>query len=137
MGLRCVASPGRFRCRLARGGPMPQLRLLFSVAITMCAVACGEGGPSGPDGPTFTTGTYMATWGPYTVQPGEENTKCVEVRLGNTDNIQVHEIVNSLGPMSHHFIVYRKMTGEPRLEPYDCQPFTGALNPANGSPLMI
>ena len=59
------------------------------------------------------------------------------VKLGNTDNIQVHEIHNSLGPASHHFIVYRKATGDVNTTPTDCQPFTGTLDPANGAPLMI
>lgn len=114
-------------------------RLLLTLSIL---AACGGGGggvtetDAAPDA-TFTTGTYRATWGPYTIPPGEEGTKCVEVRLGNTDNIQVHEIHNVLGPASHHFIVYRKATGEPQTTPYDCQPFTSALNPANGAPLMI
>jgi len=121
---------------------MAQHRLRYvSIAATML-FACGGGGDGEPGidaavDAAYTTGTYHATFGPLTVQPGEENTKCVEVRLGNTANIQVHEIANHLGPMSHHFIVYRKSTGEARPEPYDCQPFTSALNPANGSPLMI
>lgn len=121
---------------------MGQLRLgLAAIAATgLFACGGGGGGDGGPDAETdaaYTTGTYHATWGPYTVQPGEENTKCVEVRLGNTANIQVHEIANTLGPASHHFIVYRKSTGDPRPEPYDCQPFTSALDPAQGAPLMI
>lgn len=119
---------------------MPKLRLRYlSIAATVL-FACGGDGNSGPDAATdaaYVTGTYYATWGPYTVQPGEEGTKCVEVRLGNTANIAVHEIMNVLGEASHHFIVYRKAAGEPRTVPYDCQPFTGALNPMNGSPLMI
>lgn len=120
---------------------MPELRLRWFAMALLSTIACGsDGGSSDPDAmpdAAYTTGTYTATWGPYTAQPGEENTKCVEVRLGNTANIQVHEIANNLGQMSHHFIVYRKATGEPRTTPYDCQPFTSALDPANGSPLMI
>ncbi|MBK9031431.1 MAG: hypothetical protein IPL61_08855 [Myxococcales bacterium] len=123
---------------------MSKLRLSIAAAITIAVVGgCGGGNsdvPAGPDAApdgSFTTGTYTATWGPYTVMPGEENTKCVEVKLGNTDNIQVHEINNVLGPASHHFIVYRKATGDERTTPYDCNPFTGTLDPANGAPLMI
>ncbi|MEZ4404611.1 MAG: hypothetical protein R3B06_31615 [Kofleriaceae bacterium] len=116
------------------------------VAATACAVACGGGGGGATDAApaidapadaTFTDGTYRATWGPYTIPPGVEGTKCVEVKLGNADNIQVHAIHNVLGQASHHFIVYRKAPGPEQLTPYDCQPFTGTLDPNNGAPLMI
>lgn len=102
-------------------------------------VACGGGEPEdpGPADASFVTGTYTVTWGPYTAQPGEEGTKCVDVSLGNTGPIQVHEIYNNLGNASHHLIVYRKATGTVNTTPTDCTPFVGTLNPADGAPLMI
>ncbi|MBP8810089.1 MAG: hypothetical protein KBG48_01615 [Kofleriaceae bacterium] len=112
----------------------------LALSVFLVAACGGGGGSSGPDAApdaSFTTGTYRATWGPYTIPPGQEGTKCVEVKLGNVDNIQVHEIHNVLGDASHHFIVYRKADGPERREPYDCQPFTGTLDPNNGAPLMI
>jgi hypothetical protein len=119
-----------------------RLALAATTFLTL-AGGCGGGGGTPDPGPdaapdaTFTTGTYTATWGPYTIPPGEEGTKCVYVRLGNTDNIQVHAIHNVLGEASHHFIVYRKADGAVDTTPTDCQPFTGTLDPANGAPLMI
>jgi hypothetical protein len=120
------------------------LRLaLAAMTFLTLAGGCGGGGGGADPGPdaapdaSFTTGTYTATWGPYTIPPGEEGTKCVYVRLGNTDNIQVHAIHNVLGEASHHFIVYRKADGAVDTTPTDCQPFTGTLDPANGAPLMI
>jgi hypothetical protein len=106
-------------------------------------MACGGGGSGDGDdappidAPNYVTGTYSVTWGPYTAQPGEEGTKCVELRLGNPGPIHVHEIHNDLGQASHHFIVYRKATGTELTTPTDCTPFVGTLDPANGAPLMI
>ena len=120
-------------------------RASLGSALLLCVLAACDGGgegdgaatDAGPDGPDYVMGTYRVTWGPYTAAPGEEGTKCVELKLGNTGPIHVNEIHNDLGPASHHFIVYRKSSGEAQPTPTDCQPFVGTLNPANGAPLMI
>jgi hypothetical protein len=112
----------------------------FACALVLITAAAGCGGEEGPPGPidaAFVTGTYTVTWGPYTVQPGQEGTKCVDVKLGNPGPIHVNEIHNNLGEASHHFIVYRKAPGPEMTTPTDCTPFVGTLNPANGAPLMI
>ncbi len=107
------------------------------LGIAAGVAACGSPENDGPPDANFVTGTYRVTWGPYTAQPGEEGTKCIDVSLKNPGLIQVHEIYNHLGDSSHHFIVYRKASGVENLTPTDCVPFVGTLNPANGAPLMV
>jgi hypothetical protein len=116
------------------------MRLSCVLAIGLCSVAAcgGDDDGSGPPDANFVEGTYTVNWGPYTAQPGEEGTKCVDLHLGNPGPIHVNEIHNNLGEASHHFIVYRKATAEAGYEtPRDCVPFVGTLNPMNGAPLMI
>ncbi|MEO8707168.1 MAG: hypothetical protein ABI867_44485 [Kofleriaceae bacterium] len=103
-------------------------------------VACGGGDTeSPPDAPGLSGDLYSVTWGPVTVQPGQENTQCIQVRLTNAAAIKVHQMHNVLGPGSHHLIVYRDdMTTEEQTTPFNCQPFTGALNPSGMvAPMMI
>jgi hypothetical protein len=73
------------------------------------------------------------------VQPGEENTQCIQVRLGNAEAIKVHQMHNILSPGSHHLIAYKDdMTTEEQTTPFDCNPFTGTLNPTGRvAPIMI
>lgn len=133
---------------------MQRYRLVLAglVAAAAAAIACGDGStPSGDDDDDMTApdagggepdatppppGSYTLEWGPYTVAPGEEDTRCVVLRLGNRESLRVHQIHNVLGPVSHHFIVYRSNETEERREPFQCDPFVGTLN-AETSPLMI
>jgi hypothetical protein len=63
------------------------------------------------------------------VQPGVEDTQCIWVKLNNATAIKVHQLDNSLGPTSHHRIVYKDdMDTTEQTTPIDCQPFVGALN---------
>ena len=94
--------------------------------------AAGLGGSGGSFAPP--AGSYSVKWGPTTVPAGTESTQCVVKRLGNGESISVHEIHNSLGATSHHFIVYRVNDTVERLEPYPCQPFTDTFN---DPPLII
>ena len=59
------------------------------------------------------------------------------MRLGNPEPINVHQIHNYLGDVSHHFIVYKTNETTERTEPFSCQPFADTLNPDQGGPLMI
>ncbi len=98
-----------------------------------------------PDGDIITTpdaggGTsaYTVQFGPITVPAGTENTQCIVVPLGNTASIHVGQIHDLLGTASHHMILYKvASTTMIQTTPIDCQPFQGALNPANGNPLII
>src|SRR5688572_8082239 len=95
--------------------------------------ACGGGGgdDSTPDAPGLSGDKYSVTFGPVTVQPGQENTQCIQARLSNDAPIKVHQMHNILGPGSHHLIVYKDdMTTAEQTTPFNCQPFTGALNPS-------
>ncbi len=121
-------------------------RTLLSAFLATCVSACGGGssdtdggggaadaGP--PDGPPL--GSFSVTFGPVTVQSGQENTQCVVKRLGNPDMLRVGQIHNVLGESSHHFIVYRTADTVEQTTPFDCQPFVDTLDPSKGSPLMI
>lgn len=101
-------------------------------------MACGaDGGDEGP--PPLTGELYSLRYGPITVQPGVEATRCVNLRLSNTAAIKVHQMRNLLSGGSHHLIVYKDdMETAERTTPYDCEPFTGALNLSGMvAPVMI
>ena len=84
-------------------------------------------------------GQYSLTWGPVAVQPGQESTQCIWLRLSNDTEIKVHQMHNLLSASSHHVIVYKDdldQTEQPT--PVPCQPFTGALNTTGKIfPIMI
>jgi hypothetical protein len=111
----------------------------FVLAIALLA-ACGTSPGTGDDDDDTPPGeTYSLKWGPVMVQPGQENTQCVTLRLSNTTPIKVHEMHNKLGPGSHHLIVYKDdMSTAEVTTPVNCEPFTGALNPSGMvAPVMI
>jgi hypothetical protein len=139
---------------------LPRLAALVALAgIGGALVACDGGTPgtdSGTppldvdptvDAPRPDVGTlpsdagavesYSLTFGPVTVAPGQENTQCMVLRLGNPAALHVASIHNVLSEGSHHFIVYRTNDTTEQRTPFDCQPFVDTLNPAAGSPLMI
>jgi hypothetical protein len=119
--------------------------LLFLTFILGCGKdpASNNNTPDGPpaqaDAPPLTGDKYSLSWGPITVQPGVENTQCLVLQLSNAEAIKVHQLHNVLSPGSHHMIVYKDdMDTTERTTPFDCQPFTGALNPSGMvAPLMI
>ncbi|MGH7294005.1 MAG: hypothetical protein ACRELB_03680 [Polyangiaceae bacterium] len=83
------------------------------------------------------TESYTVQFGPITVQPGQENTQCIVVPLGNTAQIHVGQIHDLLGESSHHMILYKVAAQAAQTTPFNCQPFHDTLNPANGNPLII
>src|SRR5688572_20042412 len=109
----------------------------FLLASTLMLVGCGADPADGP--PTLDGEKFELTFGPVTVQPGQENTQCIQARLSNTAPIKVHNMHNVLMTGSHHLIVYRDdMTTTESDTPFNCQPFTGALNPSGMvAPIMI
>jgi hypothetical protein len=102
------------------------MRLLVATALTACfLVACHASDDA--DDPLI--GQYSLSWGPVTVQSGQEDTQCIWLRLGNDTEISVHQLHNVLSASSHHLIVYKDdMDTVEQTTPVPCQPFTGALN---------
>ncbi|MBK8257274.1 MAG: hypothetical protein IPK82_31945 [Polyangiaceae bacterium] len=92
---------------------------------------------SGGGGTAPVPGSQSISFGPVTLDPGVENTQCIQARLANIEQLRVHQIHNQLSPGSHHMIVYRTADTEEKLTPYDCQPFVDTLDPTKGSPLMV
>jgi len=91
---------------------------------------------STPDGEVTSTTSYTLKLGGWTMQPGAETTRCVVVRLGNTDKIWVPRIHSTLSKGSHHFVIYRSSDTEERKDPFNCQPFSETLG-GETVPLMI
>ncbi|MBA3538910.1 MAG: hypothetical protein H0T79_04720 [Deltaproteobacteria bacterium] len=124
------------------------MRSLVLVVLASSLFACGKdpvtsggldasGGTS--DAPPLTGEKFSLVWGPVSIPSGDEGTQCVDIKLSNPTEIKVRQLHNVLGGGSHHLIVYRNdMDTVERKTPYDCQPFTGALN-ATGmvAPMMI
>lgn len=104
----------------------------------------GGGGGGGDaqvtaDAPPLSGQQYSLDWGPVTVAPGQEGTKCIWLKLSNDAPIKVHQLHNVLSSSSHHLIVYKDdMDTVEQTTPIDCQPFTGALNTTGAiAPMMI
>ncbi len=120
---------------------LTKLSIAFALLLCACSSDGGGGADDGGadviDGDLSAGDTFTATWGPYDVAPGTEETRCMVVKLDNDAQVRIGEISNVLGDASHHFIVYRIADDEVSTEPYPCQPFADTLNPANGAPLMV
>jgi copper type II ascorbate-dependent monooxygenase-like protein len=114
------------------------LCLLFACGGSDSGGGGGDDQPA-PDAPPLSGEKFSLSWGPVTVQPGEEGTKCIWMHLANDTAIKVHQLHNTLSSSSHHLIVYRDdMDTTEQLTPVDCQPFTGALNTTGSiAPMMI
>jgi hypothetical protein len=126
--------------------------VIVSVACVATA-ACKNGGTdgSGGSGSSSTStaangtggafnppdGSFEMHLGPIAVPAGTEKTQCVTKRLGNMGPIHVGTIHNDLIGVSHHMIVYKVNDTVEQPDPVNCQPFTDALDPAKGSPIMI
>src|SRR5262245_26543037 len=100
------------------------------VVSTLLAVAACEAEAEDDGPPSLTGDLYALRYGPILVPPGKEDTRCVKRRLSNTDPIKVHQLRNLLSDGSHHLIVYKDddPASVETEAPYECTPFTGALN---------
>ena len=117
------------------------------VLASVFVIACGGGGSNGDgsgddapaDAPPLSGDMYRLTYGPVTIQPGQEGTRCIWMKLPNTAEIKVHQVHNVLSSSSHHLIVYKDdMDTTEQTTPVDCEPFTGALNTSGMiAPIMI
>ena len=112
------------------------------VFASLCLlVACKGNEPTeeGPpaDAPPLIGERYFLEYGPVTIQPGQEGTTCIWVRLSNETPIKVRQMHNVLSSSSHHLIVYKDdMDTTEQLTPVDCQPRSAAIStvrPVGGS----
>lgn len=118
----------------------------MSRRVVVCSLvwlfACGGDSADQPpvdSGPSKEGEKYSISYGPITIQPGQEDTQCIWLRLSNDTPMKVRRMHNELSSASHHLIVYKDdMDTTEQTTPVQCQPFTGALN-ATGmiSPIMI
>ncbi len=131
--------------------------LVISLSTWVTVGGCGKSEPTGDmmaidaaTGPGADAGSagdpddvliadYALTWGPVTVNPSQELTQCVWLRLSNDAEIKVHQLHNVLSASSHHLIVYKDdMDTTEQTTPVPCQPFSGALNTTGKIfPMMI
>lgn len=110
----------------------------LALALVLTA-ACSDDGPpapSGPDAGQLTGQSFSVTFGPLEVPAGTEDTRCVEVRLGNVDAHWVGRLHTKLSGVSHHLIVYRSRNTEEITEPFPCTPFLDTLKDTT-TPLMV
>ena len=80
--------------------------------------------------------SFSTTIGGWTMQPGQEVTKCVRKRLDNPMEAYVTAIHSKMAKGSHHLVIYRSGEETEKLEPFDCTPFVETLN-GKTIPLMI
>lgn len=108
------------------------------LALAIAAAAGCDGGGPGTD-PDVTTGeVHRLEFPPLAVPAGVEDTRCVTVRLGNAEAIQVSKINTILDGASHHLVVYKSTDTVEQPEPYACSPFVDTLQPENASvPLIV
>jgi hypothetical protein len=111
----------------------PTTTLLACAAGAAVIVACGSTEPTKAPAAPAAALSFPATL----VAPGQEDTQCVVMRLGNPKSLHVGAIHNALGDASHHLIVYRVNDTEEKRTPFSCNPFTDTLDPARGSTLMV
>lgn len=69
------------------------------------------------------------------VAPGEENTKCLQVRLPNPGPVEIGRVHNTLSEISHHLVVSAVTDPtETERDLFDCPPFRAVLI---GAPLTV
>jgi len=122
------------------GGSTPDGSTPSSTDTGVTPAPASDGGgnwlDASTDGPA-PPGSFTLQFGPITVGAGVENTQCLTLDLGNPDPIHVGAIHNILGNSSHHMIVYAVAPQAEVTTPFNCQPFTETLNPADGTTLIV
>ena len=109
--------------------------VLMVMALGVAGPACSSSSDTPPKAKAAAAVTLPF---PRIVVPaGAEKTECVVMRLGNIAPVHVGAIHNTLGPGSHHLIVYRVSDTVEQRTPFECQPFTDTLDPTKGSPIMV
>ncbi|HEX3594022.1 MAG TPA: hypothetical protein VHU80_02940 [Polyangiaceae bacterium] len=115
--------------------------------LAMTAAGCSSGTPEGsskshasPAEPIEDATANLASPLSVTitipqVAPGEENTKCLKVRLPNANAIEIGRVHNLLSEASHHLVVSAVTDPtETESDLFDCAPFRAVLI---GAPLTV
>jgi len=89
-----------------------------------------------PDAEEYIEESFSLDLPPFTLAPGQEVTKCVNLPLTNDNPVYIHEITTTLEQGSHHLIVYRSAEEETQDVPENCFPFAETLSMAS-APLII
>jgi len=116
--------------------PLTKLALASAVGLALVACSAKDDASSAPAKAPAAAPVTLA-FPAIPVAAGQEDTRCVVMRLPNDRPLRVGAIKNQLGGSSHHLIVYRVNDTEERTAPFKCDPFTDTLDPAKGSPLMV
>jgi hypothetical protein len=85
----------------------------------------GSGGVGFDAGGPITT--YTTGEGPISLMPGEEETNCITIHLGNTQGGYVRRVIADLEPGSHHMIVYKSSDTTESPTPTPCYGLQGIL----------
>lgn len=96
-------------------------------AATSCALGCGAGdGPDG-SGKEAPVTTFEVTTGPWAIDPGDEKTECIVLRMDNPEGAFIRRLRGRLGAGSHHMTLYKSVDTVERRTPYPCHAFEGAV----------
>ncbi len=118
----------------------PFLSLALTLAGCSSTKTGGTSTPTVPERPKEDASANLASPLSLTitipqVAPGEENTKCLQVRLGNTDPVKIGRVHNKLSAVSHHLVVSAVTDPtETESDLFDCSPFRAVLI---GAPLTV
>lgn len=95
----------------------------------------GAGGGTSTFDAGATVTSYTTGQGPVLLMPGEEQTTCTIIKLGNTDGAFVRRFRANLTQGSHHMIVYTSTNPTESTTPLPCQGLSGIL--AGEHPVFI
>lgn len=110
----------------------PMLRLAGSVVPLAAGVSCAPGDTSGD---SALTATFVASSGPWGIEPGSEKTECIVFRLDNPEGAFVRRFSAKLKDGSHHMTLYKSFSEVERRDPFPCIPFDSV--PRGDRPIFI
>jgi len=109
------------------------------VGLALLCAACTDraaGGEGESEAESEAEGTLQARIGPISINPLEENTRCLVLELDTADEVHVVAIEADLTATTHHLIFYRAASDAPvSAAPVPCDPFEGVLD--GDAPLFI
>jgi hypothetical protein len=109
------------------------------IAMAGCSGTTSQAGSTGGGTTTTASGTttafdagamvtsYQTGLGPVALMPGQEQTNCIVVHLGNAEGGYVRRFRADLTPGSHHMIVYASSDTTESPTPTPCQALAGIL----------